>query len=172
MIKVARATYLSNLFSNSWHDPKILFDTISNIVSPTSHSVPISLVDECNTFFSSFVGKIRKNEQTSSPPLPPLPCPCRPTILESFSPNSVQELSNLFSYMKTLSCPFVILSTTLFKKYFAPLVHMCSLSIIHWHLVMSQLISNKLLFSNLSKEQIWTLPCPRTTGPLPSYLFS
>ena len=53
VVKDARATYFSNLISNN---PKVLFYTLSNIVTPASPAVPIFSTEESNKCPSFFVG--------------------------------------------------------------------------------------------------------------------
>ncbi len=59
MVTDAKAAYSSNLVSNIQCNPKVLFDTITNIVSAASSAVPIFSSEEENKFPSVFVGRKR-----------------------------------------------------------------------------------------------------------------
>jgi len=50
MIKQARSRYFSNLVSQNKRNPKVVFDIIQNIVSPSTPLVPVFTTDDCNKF--------------------------------------------------------------------------------------------------------------------------
>ncbi|KAK0140527.1 hypothetical protein N1851_022496 [Merluccius polli] len=50
MVKDARASYFAHLIPSSKHNPKVLFDTINNIVAPVPPYVPVSSNKDCNNF--------------------------------------------------------------------------------------------------------------------------
>ena len=85
LVKDARA----NLVSNSQRNPIVLFDTISNIVTPATPAVPIFSSEECNKFLSFFVGKINDIRIEHSPHLPqPIPCSLAYNLGEYLSDNT------------------------------------------------------------------------------------
>ena len=58
MLKDPRASYFTKLISSSKRNPKVLFDTMNNIVSPAPPEVPILSNKDCSNFCSFFVNKI------------------------------------------------------------------------------------------------------------------
>uniref|UniRef100_A0A8C6P1U2 Reverse transcriptase domain-containing protein n=1 Tax=Nothobranchius furzeri TaxID=105023 RepID=A0A8C6P1U2_NOTFU len=86
-VRDARISYFSNLVSQSTGNPKVLFNTISSIVSPATLTASIHSVADCENFLSFFVDKVNKVRSSSSTSVlsPPLPTPTRPIILDSFA---------------------------------------------------------------------------------------
>nr|XP_054591772.1 uncharacterized protein LOC129156189 [Nothobranchius furzeri] len=119
-VRDARISYFSNLVSQSKGNPKVLFKTISSIVSPASPIASIYSVADCENFLSFFVDKVNKVRSSISPSALslPLPTPARPVILDSFAHVSLPELTKLVNSMKTSACPLDILPSSLFKSAF------------------------------------------------------
>nr|XP_054590056.1 uncharacterized protein LOC129154141 [Nothobranchius furzeri] len=138
-VRDARVSYFSNLVSQSKGNPKVLFNTISSIVSPASPTASIHSVTDCENFLSFFVDKVNKVRSSISPSAlsPPLPTPTRPIILDSFAPVSLPELTKLVNSMKTSACPLHILPSSLFKSAFQS-IGPSVLSIINASLVSGQ----------------------------------
>ncbi len=165
MVKEARATYFANLVSNSRRDPKVLFETVSNILSHISPSVLISLL-KCNNFFSFFVRKmddIRKN--VNSLFYPPFPFTW-PPILKNFSTILLEQLTKITGGMKTSSSTLDILPTSLLKK----VIDSTGPSTFY-HLALSLPTLNMLISNYLLKNKILTHLFLRTIGLYPSCLF-
>uniref|UniRef100_A0A8C6NNP0 Reverse transcriptase domain-containing protein n=1 Tax=Nothobranchius furzeri TaxID=105023 RepID=A0A8C6NNP0_NOTFU len=106
--------------SQSKRNPKMLFKTISSIVSPASPTASIHFVADCVNFLSFFVDKVNKvrSSISTSALSPPHQTSTRPIILDSFAPVSLPELTKLVNSMKTSACPFDILPSSLFKSAF------------------------------------------------------
>uniref|UniRef100_A0A8C6KI16 Reverse transcriptase domain-containing protein n=1 Tax=Nothobranchius furzeri TaxID=105023 RepID=A0A8C6KI16_NOTFU len=138
-VRDARVSYFSNLVSQSKGNPKVLFNTISSIVSPASPTASIHSVADCENFLSFFVDKVNKVRSSISPSALslPLPTPTRPIILDSFAPVSLPELTKLVNSMKTSACPLHILPSSLFKSAFQS-IGPSVLSIINASLVSGQ----------------------------------
>uniref|UniRef100_A0A669D7L0 Reverse transcriptase domain-containing protein n=1 Tax=Oreochromis niloticus TaxID=8128 RepID=A0A669D7L0_ORENI len=119
-IRVARAAYFSQLVAKSRGNPKVLFDTITNIITPAPPAAIISSVEDCETFLAFFLEKIsniRKNLSFSASALS-VPTPARPVVLEGFSPVSLPELGKIVSATKLSSCSLDFLPASLFKNVF------------------------------------------------------
>uniref|UniRef100_A0A3B3BU57 Reverse transcriptase domain-containing protein n=1 Tax=Oryzias melastigma TaxID=30732 RepID=A0A3B3BU57_ORYME len=140
-VKDARATYFTNLISKSRGNPKVLFNTISDIVMPRPPAVPIHSNDDCETFLSFFIEKVRsvRNSMrlTAASASVSSPSPPRPVILDTFSPVSLPELVRLVGTMKSSSCSLDLLPTPLLKDVFQS-IGPCVLSIINSSLLSGQ----------------------------------
>uniref|UniRef100_A0A8C6K7Y3 Reverse transcriptase domain-containing protein n=1 Tax=Nothobranchius furzeri TaxID=105023 RepID=A0A8C6K7Y3_NOTFU len=138
-VRDARVSFFSNLVSQSKGNPKVLFNTISSIVSPASPTASIHSVADCENFLSFFVDKVSKVKSSISPSALSLPLatPTRPIILDSFAPVSLPELTKLVNSMKTSACPLHILPSSLFKSAFQS-IGPSVLSIINAYLVSGQ----------------------------------
>lgn len=53
-IKQARSACFSNLVALNKKNPKVLFDTISKLVSPLAPQVPVHSKSDCNRFLNFF----------------------------------------------------------------------------------------------------------------------
>ena len=73
----ARAAYFSNIISASKHNPRILFQTITTLVSPPPPATPVQSNEECNNFLQFFYFQGCKHfiqhNPLSSHPSPSLP---------------------------------------------------------------------------------------------------
>nr|XP_054601584.1 uncharacterized protein LOC129164699 [Nothobranchius furzeri] len=157
-VRDARVSYFSNLVSQSKGNPKVLFNTISSIVSPASPTASIHSVADCENFLSFFVDKVNKVRSSISPSAlsPPLPTPTRPIILDSFAPVSLPELTKLVNSMKTSACPLHILPSSLFKSAFQS-IGPSVLSIINASLVSGQVpayFKNAVIHPLLKKQSL------------------
>ena len=86
MVKDVRASYIANLISSSKQNPKVLFDTINNIVTPAPPAVPVFSNKDGRNFLSFFVDKItdvRASIIPSSTPFSAYPLPS-PYLAVSF----------------------------------------------------------------------------------------
>uniref|UniRef100_A0A8C6VWY4 Reverse transcriptase domain-containing protein n=1 Tax=Nothobranchius furzeri TaxID=105023 RepID=A0A8C6VWY4_NOTFU len=90
-VRDARVAFFSSLVSQSKGNPKVLFNTISSIVSPASPTASIHSVADCENFLCFFVDKVSKVRSSISPSALslPLPTPTRHIILDSFAPLSL-----------------------------------------------------------------------------------
>nr|XP_054588195.1 uncharacterized protein LOC129153142 [Nothobranchius furzeri] len=138
-VRGTRVSYFSNLMSQSKGNPKVLFNTISSIVSPASPTASIHSVANCENFLSFFVDKVNKVRSSISPSALslPLPTPTSPIILDSVAPVSLPELTKLVNSMKTSAFPLDILPSSLFKNAFQS-ISPSVLSIINASLVSGQ----------------------------------
>ncbi|XP_030601343.1 uncharacterized protein LOC115791283 [Archocentrus centrarchus] len=134
MVKDARAAYFSRLISNSRRNPKTLFDTIKQIVTPASPTSPIQSNEDCENFLSFFIGKVNNiraniNPSVSSSAL----LPTRPSIFKLFT-NIIKRPPSVVDSMKPSSSSIDVLPTFLFKKIFCT-IGPCVLTIINRSLV-------------------------------------
>ena len=101
MVKDVRASYFANLISSSTRNPKVLFHTINNIVTPGPPDVPVFSNKEDSNFLSFFVDKIRDVRASIIPLSTPFYAyPTWPSILDCFSPISLQDIIDLVGNMK------------------------------------------------------------------------
>ena len=84
MVKDVRASYFADLISSNKCNPKVLFDTITNIITHAPPDVPDFSNKGFGNFLSFFVDKIRDVIIPSSTPA--YAHPTRPSILDYFSP--------------------------------------------------------------------------------------
>ncbi|KAK0138010.1 hypothetical protein N1851_025768 [Merluccius polli] len=111
MVKDARASYFAKLISSSKRNPKDLFDTINIIVTPVFSN------KDCSNFLSFLMGNIRDVRASIIPSSTPFSAdPTRPSILDCFSPISMQDLIDLVDSIKPSSSPLDILPMSMFKK--------------------------------------------------------
>lgn len=110
MIKDARASYFTNLISACKRNPKTLFETINNIVSPATSPVPVFTNDDCNRFLSHFVDKVEAVRASIAPSANPL-IVTQPRL--STAPISLNDikLMGMMKYPKALwiFCPYLCL---------------------------------------------------------------
>jgi len=110
----AKASYFAHQISSSKRNPKVLFDTINYIVTPTHPDVPVFSNGDFSNVLSFFVDKVRDVRASISRSSTPLPvCPTWPSILNSFSPISLQDLIDLVVIMKTYSSTLDVLPTSM-----------------------------------------------------------
>ncbi len=100
MVKDARPSYFTKLISSSKCNPKILFDTINNIVTPAPPDVPIF---SNNDWFVDKISDVRAGIIPSSNLFSAYPT--WPWILDCFSPISLQDLTDPVGSMKLSSSP-------------------------------------------------------------------
>uniref|UniRef100_A0A669BY78 Poly(U) binding splicing factor 60 n=1 Tax=Oreochromis niloticus TaxID=8128 RepID=A0A669BY78_ORENI len=119
-IRDARAAYFSHLVTKSRGNPKVLFNTISDIVTPALPAAPISSNESCENVLSFLLVKIdniRMNFSHSAPVIS-ISTPSRLIILDTFSPVSLPELVKLVNSVKASSCSLDIVPASLFKNVF------------------------------------------------------
>uniref|UniRef100_A0A672G6V9 Reverse transcriptase domain-containing protein n=1 Tax=Salarias fasciatus TaxID=181472 RepID=A0A672G6V9_SALFA len=117
MIKQARSTYFANLVNSNKRNPKVVFDTIQKIVSPSSPTVPISTTDDCNKFLKYFVAKVEDIRQNVSPSNVNMTSMSSITCSWSLFPDvSMEDFMEILRKMKPSSCPFDVLPTSLLYK--------------------------------------------------------
>ncbi len=90
MVKDARAYYFMKLICACKRNPKTLFETVNNIVSPTTSLVPVFSNNDFNNFLAHFVDKVmavKANTASSANPLKVTRQ--RLPIFDSFSPISL-----------------------------------------------------------------------------------
>uniref|UniRef100_A0A669BKN7 Reverse transcriptase domain-containing protein n=1 Tax=Oreochromis niloticus TaxID=8128 RepID=A0A669BKN7_ORENI len=131
-IRDARAAYFSHLVAKSRGNTKVLFDTITDIITPAPPAAIISSNEDCETFLSFFLEKISNVRKKLSPSASALsvPTPARPVILESFLPVSLSELEKIVNATKASSCSLDILPASLFKNVFHS-IGRCVLTIVN-----------------------------------------
>ncbi len=119
-VKSARSLYFSNLFSNSSHNPKILFNTINSVICPPPNTTLDPSPAKCMEFSTFFINKVEAIRHNFNPST------CNSTILQfcssrlsSFSPISLPTLTQIVSSMKPATCPLDIIPTVLLKDVFA-----------------------------------------------------
>lgn len=120
MLKKVRTCYFSQLISSNKHNPRILFDTINKIVSPTSPQTTVLSKSDCNAFLHFFVNKIsdvRANivpslAQNSASDLSPAHC------WSTFTPVRLHDITSLLHSMKSSFCPMDVVPTVLFVQVF------------------------------------------------------
>ena len=137
-VKEARAAYFTNLISSNKQNPRVLFDTITTLVSPQISVTPVFFAEDCNNFLKFFVNKVasvRAGIIPSSSSIHLLP-PNHQSILNSFSPISLHDLTELSS-TKTSSSTLDIIPTSLLKNVFST-VGPCLLSLINFSLISGQ----------------------------------
>jgi len=126
MIKQARSRYFSNLVSQNKRNPKVVFDVIQNIVSPSTPLVPVFTTDDCNKFLKYFVYKVNEIRASVKPSDESTIVVATPNCSWTrFSAVSLDDVMVLLKKMKPSSCPLDILPTSLFFKMidlFAPIV--------------------------------------------------
>lgn len=117
MIKEARASYFTNLISACKKNPKALFETINNIVSPAACIVPVFANVDCNLFLFHFVDKVRAVRAGLVPSANHhIVKDHRPSILDSFCPITLNDIIELVGTMRPSQSPVDILPTTLLLK--------------------------------------------------------
>lgn len=93
MVKDGRFSYFADLISSSKCNCKVLFNTINNIASPAPPDVTVILNMDCNNFLSFFADNIKDTGASIAPSSTPLyDNPTQPSILDCFSPTSLQDL--------------------------------------------------------------------------------
>ncbi len=92
MVKCARVSYFTTLISSSRCNPKVLYVSVNNIVSPVPPAVPVHSNKDCCDFLSFFVDKVSAvmSSITLSPSSPPV-CSTQHSILSHFLPVSPQD---------------------------------------------------------------------------------
>ena len=115
-VREARSAYFANLISSSKRNPKVLFDTINNLVAPPSSTLPCSSSDDCNKFLTFIVDKVTAIR--SSMPSGTCPPTCSPpsssTVLDSFHSISLQDLLDVIRNMKVSSSSVDVIPSSLF----------------------------------------------------------
>ena len=95
-IKEARASYFTKLISSCKNNPKALFETINNIVSPAKCTVPVFSNVDCNHFLSHFVDKVSAIRAGIIPSVSPhIVTHQRLSVLDSFCPLSLNDFIKL-----------------------------------------------------------------------------
>lgn len=119
MIKQARSTYFANLVTLNKKNPKVLFDTISKIVSPLAPQVPVHSKSDCNRFLHAFVNKVQDIRATINPSLETISYGSASSYSwDSFSPVTCEDIKGLLSKVKPSSSPLDVLPTALLLNVF------------------------------------------------------
>lgn len=120
MLRKARTCFFSQLISLNKHNPRILFDTINKIVSPSSPQATVSSKSACNDFLHFFVNKIRDVRINISPSLSQISaCDLSPAhCWSTFTPVTLHDITSLLHSLKPSSCPMDVVPTVLFVQAF------------------------------------------------------
>ena len=119
MVKAERSSFFANLISVNKRNPKVLFDTVNHIVSPSIPKPPILSNSDCNNFLKYFIDKVANIRANISPMSSSLTSgSSTPSILDSFCPVSIDDIAALLGQMKPSSSPLDVLPTTMFLKVF------------------------------------------------------
>ncbi len=92
MVKDARASYFMKLICACKRNPKTLFETVNNTVSPTTSLVPVFSNNDCNNVLSHFVDKVMAVRANTASSANPLSYPTKTVNFGSFSPISLNEI--------------------------------------------------------------------------------
>lgn len=120
MIKQSRSIYFSNLISSNKKNPKVLFDTIDNLVAPPVSHIPVYSKEDCNDFLRFFVTKVQDIRASITLPQSTF-CSVEFAPVcswSSFTPVCLQDVKELIGKMKLSSSPTDIVPTSLFLKTF------------------------------------------------------
>ena len=101
MIRGARTTYFANLISSNKRNPKVLFETINPLVSPTAPQVPVLSNSDCNNFLKFFLNKVNDIKANIPSSLDhPIISVSSCTTITSFSPVSIEDITKLLHKIK------------------------------------------------------------------------
>uniref|UniRef100_A0A8C6PYD4 Reverse transcriptase domain-containing protein n=1 Tax=Nothobranchius furzeri TaxID=105023 RepID=A0A8C6PYD4_NOTFU len=111
-VENARSSFFSNLICQNKNNPKVLFDTISSIVSSPPQQAQLSSADDCNRFLHFFANKVLNLRSSIPPALAPSggKAPQCSESFTSFSPITLNDLTSIISQMKLSSCSSDILT--------------------------------------------------------------
>uniref|UniRef100_A0A669E0K7 Reverse transcriptase domain-containing protein n=1 Tax=Oreochromis niloticus TaxID=8128 RepID=A0A669E0K7_ORENI len=120
MIKNARTEYFANLIASKKKNPRVLFDTIKNIVSPDIPHVPVYTKSDCNDFLNYFVNKVAAVRSNISPSSSQYHTDTLLTsdTWSSFTPVTLQDVSALLGRMKLTSSHLDVLPPSFFISVF------------------------------------------------------
>lgn len=120
MLRKARTCFFSQLISLNKHNPRILFDTINKIVSPSSPQATVSSKSACNDFLHFFVNKIRDVRINISPSLSQISaCDLSPAhCWSTFTPVTLHDITSLLHSLNPSSCPMDVVPTVIFVQAF------------------------------------------------------
>uniref|UniRef100_A0A669C582 Reverse transcriptase domain-containing protein n=1 Tax=Oreochromis niloticus TaxID=8128 RepID=A0A669C582_ORENI len=173
-IRDARAAHFSHLVTKSKGNPKVLFNTISDIVTPALPAAPIFSNEDCENFLSFLLAKIHNVRMsfTYSAPVISISTPSRPIVLDTFSPVSLPELVKLVNSVKASSCSLDIIPASLFKNVFQS-IGPCVLTLINSSLasgIVPVYFKNAAILPLLKKPQLdpslWSSYRPISKLPL------
>ena len=94
-IKETRDQYFAQLISTNQHNPRILFNTINQLVNSPPPIADVSSSADCDKILSFFIEKIDKIRANITPPTSAVDLTC-PSLLvmDCFRPISLQDLKN------------------------------------------------------------------------------
>ena len=120
MLRKARTCFFSQLISSNKHNPRILFDTINALVSPSGPQASVSSKSDCDEFLHFFVNKIRDVRTNILPSLPQnSACHLPPAhFWSTFKPVTLNDIISLLQTLKPSSCPMDVVPTVLFVQAF------------------------------------------------------
>ena len=107
LIKLAKTKYISNLVSNNYHRPQVLFNIFNNIINPGNRTPILPTPVRCDSFLKYFVAKIsllRSSLIMSTDHQQPIP-PMLPAIFGQFEPISISFLSEVVHHLRPTNCP-------------------------------------------------------------------
>ena len=139
MVKNARATYFAKLIASSKRNPKVLFETINNIVCPQKPNNHVFSANDCKNFLQFFVDKVATIRAGIVPSTHnyQLDSTNQQSILDELAPISLHQLTKLVSCMKISSSPLDVLPTTILKDVFSSigpsLLTIINLSLVSGH---------------------------------------
>ena len=106
-IKSAKTRYISNLVSNNYHRPQVLFNIFNNIINPGNRIPILPTPVLCDSFLKYFVEKIsllRSSLIMSTDHQHPIP-PMLTAIFGQFEPISISFLSEVVHHLRPTNCP-------------------------------------------------------------------
>ena len=111
MLSHARTCFFSQFKSSKKHNPRISFDTINTIVSPSGPQETVSSNVDSNDFLHFFVNKIKDIRANISPSLSLISacnlCPAHSWFL--FKPVTLHYITSLLHTLIPSSCPMDVL---------------------------------------------------------------
>lgn len=117
MMKQARSKYFFNLVNQNKRNPKVVSDTIQNIVSPSTPLVSVFTIEDCNNFLKYFVNKVNEiKSSVKAPDESPIVVATLNCSWANFSVVSLDDVMILLKKMKPSSCALDILPTSMFVK--------------------------------------------------------
>lgn len=113
MIHKERAKYFFDLIASNKKNPKVLFDTISSIVSPAAPVAPVVSKADSNDFLSFFTNKVNDIRHGITPSSCGKPAHDKlpPQEWSHFNSVSLEDIKALIAKMKPSSSPFDVLPT-------------------------------------------------------------
>lgn len=120
LIKKERLNYFANLLATKKHNCRDLFQTIDWLVNPATPNVSASSVKDCVTFLTYFAETNKGIKASITPSVSCIPSPdTSPTLLNEFSPISLNTLLDTVSHMYLSSFGLDIVPPRFFKEVLA-----------------------------------------------------